>query len=84
MEKYKKFIAFLSENKGKSLTIERKYLPEIIHDNLWQINAEDGLPELTPVAMTTIRYWGVSLEIKNGFLIILIPKNLLIRWKFDE
>ena len=83
MEKYKKFIAFLLENKGKCLKIERKYIPEILDENLWQINADDGLPELTLVAVTTIRYWGVSLEIKNSFLIIVIPKELLIRREFE-
>lgn len=84
MEKYKKFKVFLSENKGKRLKIERHYLPELVHDDLWQINAEDELPELTPIAMTTVRHWGVSLEIKNEFLIIFIPKNLFRKSEFDS
>jgi hypothetical protein len=54
-----------------------------MHEDLWQIIVEDGLPELIPVAMTTVRHWGVSLEIKNGFLIIFIPKNLFMKDEFE-
>ncbi|MBY9002838.1 MAG: hypothetical protein KGD73_02595 [Candidatus Lokiarchaeota archaeon] len=78
-EKYKKILALIKENKGKKLTIERKYIPEIIHDDGWQMNSKDGLPELTHLTITTIKYWKISIKYKNGFFLLNIPKDFSLK-----
>ncbi|MFX1497562.1 MAG: hypothetical protein ACFFBH_08560 [Promethearchaeota archaeon] len=74
---YQKFFNLLKEHKGEKLVIERKYLPEIIHEDGWQLNNDDGLPELKQRVNKTIRYLRVRFEYDKDLIILYIPENFL-------
>ena len=74
-EKYRSIWNYLKENRGKELIIERKYLPEIVHEDGWQINSFDELPELKPIVEKTIRHWGIFIKYDKDLILIFVPKN---------
>jgi len=79
--KYKRIIDLIEENRGKTLFLERKYLPELIDDG-WYLDDEDALPRFTKLVATTIRYWGVNLKYEKEKLILIISSLLFIPKNF--
>ena len=73
--KYQKIINLLEEKRGKYLTLERKYIPEIAPEDGWQINNNDGLPEFVPIVEVTIRYWNVTIVYDKDLIKFYIPKS---------
>ena len=65
---FKKIESLMKENPDNELVIERKYLPEIIDENLLEISKNDKLLTLTRSTLSEFERRGIMTEFYNNMV----------------